>query len=206
MVHTGLHVVIHLPFLKKIQNETTIFHSGPLLFQSSPTVANPELFPPEPFQAPTQKSVLIQNAWIKHIFILPSQCWITRPQSWFFRKQAKFPTINKCLLPLVSATFILFSESINPTCLVLTQDRIMISFSAPWKASTVDTCTALISGWSKSTAPSKWQSYGGKKKEIIQGRDYEELKTWTYSQQPFLFNWWWIIFIFFLYDSQRFGR
>lgn len=88
--------------------------------------------------------------------VIPLQWWITLPQSLFLLRQARFPTINKCLFALVSATFILFSESMNPICLVRTQDRTMISFSAPWNASTVETCTALISKASECTLLSKF--------------------------------------------------
>lgn len=82
---------------------------------------------------------------------------MTLPHSLLFLRQFRFPTINKCRFPLVSATFTLLSESMKPTCLVLTQDNTMISFSAPWKASTVDTWTALIWEVSASTAASKLQ-------------------------------------------------
>lgn len=85
----------------------------------------------------------------------PAQCWMTRPHSRLPRRQARCPTISRCLLPRVRATFILFSESMKPTCRVRTQDRMTISFSAPWKASTVDTCTALTSGRSESASLSK---------------------------------------------------
>lgn len=88
--------------------------------------------------------------------ILPLQWQITLPHSLFLLKQARFPTINKCLFALVSATFILFSESMNPNCLVLTHDKTIISFSAPWKASTVDTWTALVSNASDCTPLSRF--------------------------------------------------
>lgn len=91
---------------------------------------------------------------------LPWQCWITRPHSRFLRRQARCPTISRCRLPRVRATFMRCSESMKPTCLVRTQDRTTTSFSAPWKASTVDTCTAVRCGRSRSTAPSRWHSCG----------------------------------------------
>lgn len=127
--------------------------------RSLPKGASTLLSPLASPKGPWAQWFLTNRPWVSFncIFFLPSQCWITRPHSRFFLKQDKLPTINKCLLPLVKATFIRFSESMNPTCLVLTQDRIVISFSAPWKASTVDTCTALTSGWPTSTALSKLQ-------------------------------------------------
>lgn len=70
---------------------------------------------------------------------------MTLPHSLFLLRQARLPTISKCRFARVSATFILFSESMKPICLVLTQDKMTTSFSAPWKASTVDTCTARTS-------------------------------------------------------------
>lgn len=82
---------------------------------------------------------------------------MTLPHSLLFLRQFRLPTINKCRFPLVSATFTLVSASMKPTCLVLTQDNTMISFSAPWKASTVDTWIALIWEASESTAASKLQ-------------------------------------------------
>lgn len=97
--------------------------------------------------------------------LLPLQWWITLPHSLFLLRQGRLPTISRCLFALVSATFILFSESMNPKCLVLTQDSTMISLSAPWNASTVDTWTGLTSKASEWTPLSKFWIWGQRNRE-----------------------------------------
>lgn len=97
--------------------------------------------------------------------LLPLQWWITLPHSLFLLRQGRLPTISRCLFALVSATFILFSESMKPNCLVLTHDRTMISLSAPWNASTVDTWTGLTSKASEWTPLSKFWICGQRNRE-----------------------------------------
>ncbi len=55
------------------------------------------------------------------------------------------------LLALVRATLVLLSLSMNPTWWVLTEDSTIISFSPPWKASTVETWRIMWENTFRST-------------------------------------------------------
>ena len=78
-----------------------------------------------------------------------TQVPITRSQILFIFNNLWFPMTTKCLLARDKATFVRRGQSINPTLLLRTHERMIMSFSAPWNASTVEIWIIFKSLWGR---------------------------------------------------------